>query len=130
MTRVGLVVSNENRRVTEQMEAEAREVANENEMNIHVDRHVPTVFNVPFAAQQVIAEGNVDVVVVLGAIVEGDTKRDVVLGHQVTRALLTLGMNAGVPISPGLSGPGMQASEAFDRVDYGRSAMSNAYELM
>lgn len=85
---------------------------------------VPGAFELPAAARALMQSGRTDAVIVLGAIVRGETKHNEVLGHAVATALAGLSAETGVPIGLGLltcdtmeqararSGKGVEAAEA------------------
>jgi 6,7-dimethyl-8-ribityllumazine synthase len=91
--------------------------------NITVVR-VPGAFELPAAARSAISTPGSDALVVLGAIVRGETDHHEVLGHAVAGALAALSAETGCPIGFGLltcdtmeqarkrSGKGAEAAEA------------------
>ena len=126
--RFGIVVSRWNATVTEPMLASALEVferlgARESDLRIV---RVPGAFELSAAAKALIdSKGRrLDALVVLGAIVRGETTHHEVLGHAVASALAGLAADTGVPIGFGLltcdtmeqararSGKGAEAAEA------------------
>ena len=91
--------------------------------NVTVVR-VPGAFELPAATRALIDAGKLDAVVVLGAIVRGETTHYEVLAHAVAGALADLSARTGVPIGFGLltcetmeqararAGKGTEAAEA------------------
>jgi len=85
---------------------------------------VPGAFELAAAAGAAIRSGKSDALVVLGAIVKGETPHDRVLGHAVAGALASLSARTGTPIGFGVltcdtmdqararSGKGAEAAEA------------------
>ena len=85
---------------------------------------VPGAFELPAAAKTLIDTRRVDAVIVLGAIVRGQTTHHDVLGHAVSSALAGLSAATGMPVGFGLltcdtmeqaqarSGKGAEAAEA------------------
>ena len=85
---------------------------------------VPGVFELPAAARAVLEKGRTDALVVLGAIVRGQTSHHEVLGHAVATALAQFSAETGQPIGFGVltcdtmeqarqrSGKGAEAAEA------------------
>lgn len=69
--------------------------------NVTVVR-VPGAFELPAAARALIDGGRLDAVIVLGAIVRGETTHHEVLAHAVAGALADLAERTGVPIGFGL----------------------------
>jgi 6,7-dimethyl-8-ribityllumazine synthase len=93
------------------------------EADVRVVR-VPGAFELPAAARAEMSSGKTEALIVLGAIVKGETTHHEVLGHAVATALATLTAETGHPIGFGLltcdtmeqarerSGKGAEAAEA------------------
>ena len=85
---------------------------------------VPGAFELPAAARFALSRAKQDVIIVLGAIVKGETSHHEVLGHAVASALAALSVETGRPIGFGLltcdtmdqarqrAGKGAEAAEA------------------
>ena len=85
---------------------------------------VPGAFELPAAARTLIRKAKRDAVIVLGAIVRGETTHHDLLGHAVASALAGLSAETGVPLGLGLltcdsmaqararTGKGAEAAEA------------------
>jgi 6,7-dimethyl-8-ribityllumazine synthase len=69
-------------------------------------------------------------VVVLGAIIEGDTDHDRIIGHAVAKSLTEISLDRDTPVTMGVTGPGMTAEEARDRIDHGADAVESAIDLV
>ena len=63
---------------------------------------VPGAFELPVAARALLSSARPDALVVLGAVVRGETTHHEVLGHAVAAALANLSAQSGVPIGFGL----------------------------
>jgi len=88
---------------------------------------VPGVFEIPLAAKKLLERGNVDAVVTLGAVIEGETKHDEVVMQQTSRKLIDLSLEYGKPVALGISGPGMTRLQALERVnEFARRAVEAA----
>jgi 6,7-dimethyl-8-ribityllumazine synthase len=126
--RFGIVVSRWNATVTEPLLASALETLERlgaREPDVRIVR-VPGAFELPAAAKALIGSRRrpLDAVIVLGAIVRGETTHHEVLGHAVAAALSCLSADTGVPVGFGLltcdtmeqararSGKGAEAAEA------------------
>lgn len=129
MTQLGLVVAKFNRAVTEKMEQEAEEKASELDAEIAEKVLVPGAYDAPLAADRLARKNNVDAVAVLGAIIEGDTDHDEVIGNAVVGKLSDVGVERDTPVTLGVTGPGMDAKEASERTDYGAAAVEAAVDL-
>ena len=63
---------------------------------------VPGGFEMPIAAQHVVAGGDVDAVIALGAVIRGATPHFDYVASEATKGLAQVSMNSGVPVSFGL----------------------------
>lgn len=127
--RIALVAARFNRPVTDQM-VDAAEAAIDEEGHEHVVTvRVPGAFDTPLPTQRLLARADVDGVAVLGAVVTGETDHDQVLMHSTARTLQQLALEWDKPVTLGISGPGMNAAEARERVDYGAKAVEAVAEL-
>jgi len=89
---------------------------------------VPGAFELPAAARALLEGESPDALVVLGAIVRGETSHHEVLGHAVATALATLSAQSGVPVGFGLlTCDTMEQARA--RVSKGAEAAEAAIEM-
>ncbi len=92
---------------------------------------VPGVYDSPYGVMEVIKLDYVDAVVVLGAVIQGETKHDEIVAHQAARKLLDLGVQYGKPVTLGVIGPGASRIQAFERAEeYSRRAVEAAVKLV
>jgi len=92
---------------------------------------VPGVYELPLAAKKLVQQKNVDAVVALGAVIEGDTQHDEIVMQHASRKLIDIAVESGKPVSLGISGPGMTRLQAFDRVnDYARRSVEAAVKMV
>ncbi|MFB6110187.1 MAG: 6,7-dimethyl-8-ribityllumazine synthase [Halodesulfurarchaeum sp.] len=129
MVVLGLVVSEFNRHITEQMEAVARETAEAAGAEIRETIHVPGAYDSPLAADRLARRAEIDAVGVLGAIVTGDTDHDQVIANACAQGLTEVSLERDTPVTFGVTGPGMTAEEARDRVDKGADTVESAIAL-
>jgi 6,7-dimethyl-8-ribityllumazine synthase len=79
---------------------------------------------------EVIKLDYVDAVVVLGTVIQGETRHDEVVAHQAARKLLDLGVQYGKPVTLGVIGPGASRIQALERAEeYARRAVEAAVKL-
>ena len=132
MVRLGLVVSEFNKRdpVTHEMERRARETADERDVTIVETLSVPGSYDPPLAADRLARREDIDAVAVLGAIVTGDTDHDQVIGHAIAGRLTDVGLDRDTPVTLGVIGPGMSADEAQGRIEWGAKAVDSAIDLV
>ena len=87
---------------------------------------VPGVFDMPLMVKKLLEKKDVDAVVTLGAVIEGQTEHDeVVMGH-ASRKIADLALQYDKPTALGISGPGMSRLEAHKRVEYAKRAVEAA----
>ena len=89
---------------------------------------VPGAFELPAAARAALESETPDALVVLGAIVRGETTHHEVLGHAVATALASLSAETGVPIGFGLL-TCEDMDQARKRIEKGSEAAEAAIEM-
>ncbi|WP_256544903.1 6,7-dimethyl-8-ribityllumazine synthase [Halobellus inordinatus] len=130
MTTLGLVVTEFNSSVTEQMAAAAREAADERDATIAETLQIPGVYDSPLAADRLARRDDIDAVAVVGAIVTGDTDHDQVIADAAAQSLTDVSLDRDVPVTFGVSGPGQSGAEARERVDKGAEAVNAAVDMV
>ena len=66
---------------------------------------------------------DIDAVVTLGAVIEGETDHDQVVMNQAARKLTDLSVEYGKPLGLGISGPGETRLQAQDRIENAANAV-------
>jgi 6,7-dimethyl-8-ribityllumazine synthase len=130
MTKLGLVVAQFNESVTGPMEERAREAAAEHDAEVVETIHVPGSYDTPLAADRLARRSDVAAVVVLGAVVTGDTDHDRVIADATAQGLTQVSLDRDKPVTFGVSGPGMSGAEARERIDKGAEAVYAAVEMV
>jgi 6,7-dimethyl-8-ribityllumazine synthase len=130
MTQLGLVVAQFNESVTGPMEERAREAAAARDAEIAETLHVPGSYDTPLAADRLARRKDIAAVVVLGAVVTGDTEHDRVIAEAAAQGLTQVSLDRDKPVLFGVSGPGMSGAEARERVDKGAEAVYAAVEMV
>ncbi|AEH38435.1 6,7-dimethyl-8-ribityllumazine synthase [Halopiger xanaduensis] len=130
MTALGLVVAEFNRPVTEQMEEAALEAASDAGAEVYETVHVPGAYDAPLAADRLARRAEVDAVAVVGAIITGDTDHDQVIGDAIAQRLSDVTLERDTPVTLGVTGPGMSAAEARERVENAATAVDSALDLV
>ena len=59
---------------------------------------VPGAFEIPLVAERLAGTGEFAAVCCLGAVIKGDTTHDEYINHQVSRAIMEIGLNNGIPV--------------------------------
>lgn len=127
--KIGIVRAEYNEAITQKMLESASEKAEELEAEVEVVE-VPGAYDTPLAADRLASKESIDAVVVLGAIVEGDTDHDEIIGHTAASKLSDVSLDRDTPVTMGITGPGMTASEARDRIEYAAQAVESAVQMV
>ncbi len=90
----------------------------------------PGVFDIPLAAKRLLARPDVDAVVALGAVIEGETHHDEVVMQQAARKLADLAVDSGKPVGLGISGPGETRLQAQDRIENAANAVRAVVKML
>ena len=128
--KLGMVVSEFNRDITYMMEILAKEHAEFLGAEITEIIRVPGAFDIPLAVKKILEKGNVDAVVAIGCVIEGETEHDEVVAQHAARKIMDLSIEYGKPVTLGISGPGMGRIAAQERVDYAKRAVEAAVKLV
>ncbi|NPA69978.1 MAG: 6,7-dimethyl-8-ribityllumazine synthase [Crenarchaeota archaeon] len=128
--RLGIVVSEFNYDVTYIMLQKAISHARFLGAEITYIVKVPGTFDTPIAAYELAQKDDVDAIVVLGAVIQGETKHDEVVANQAARKLLDISIQFRKPVTLGIIGPGATRLQAMERAEeYSRRAVEAAVKL-
>ena len=83
----------------------------------------PGVYDMPLMVKELFERPDVDAVVTVGAVIEGETGHDEVVMNQAARKLADLSVEFGKPVGLGISGPGETRLQAQDRIENAASAV-------
>ncbi|TDA26997.1 MAG: 6,7-dimethyl-8-ribityllumazine synthase [Archaeoglobi archaeon] len=128
--KLGFVVSEFNRDITYMMEILAKEHADFLGAEVSEVIRVPGTFDIPIAVKKMLEKGNVDAVVAIGCVIEGETEHDEIVAQHAARKIIDLSIEYGKPVTLGISGPGMGRIAAAERVDYAKRAVEAAVKLV
>ncbi len=128
--KIGFVVSEFNYDVTMMMLERARAHAEFLGVDVSHEVMVPGVFDMPLAIKALLDRDDVDAVVTLGAVIEGETEHDdVVIGH-ASRKIADLAIEYGKPVALGITGPGMSRLQAEARIERATAAVESAVKMV
>ncbi len=129
--RLGVVVSEMHWEVTGAMLEFAKRHAEILGAKVVQEMSVPGVFDMPLAVKRLLESKEVEAVITLGAVIEGETEHDRVIMNQVTRKLVDLSLQYNKPVTLGISGPAMTRLQALERVnEYAKRAVESAIKLV
>ena len=92
---------------------------------------VPGAFDTPLVIKKLMERDDIDAVVALGAVLEGDTDHDQIVAQHAARKMMDLSLEYGKPVGLGISGPGMSRLQGQARIDdYARRGVESAVKLV
>jgi 6,7-dimethyl-8-ribityllumazine synthase len=130
MARLGFVVSEFNRDITYQMELLGREHARFLGAEVVTVFYVPGVYDMPIATKKLLRREDIDAVVTIGCVIQGETAHDEIVVSQAARKLMDLSLEFDKPVTLGITGPKMSRPDAHKRVDYAKRAVEAAVKLL
>lgn len=128
--KLGMVAAEFNFEVTSLMIERAKAEAEFLEVDIARTIMVPGVFEMPLAIKTLLQDPEIDAVITLGAVIEGETKHDEVVVAQASRRIMDLSTDFDKPVAFGVTGPGMTELQAFDRIEKGRDVVDVAVKML
>ena len=130
MIRIGIVASEFNYEITYPMVELAREQADFLGAEVAQVVKVPGAFDMPLAVKKLLEKKNIDGVVTLGAVIEGETKHDEIVIQHASRKIADLMLEYNKPVSLGVSGPGLSRLAAQERVEYAKRAVEAVVKMV
>lgn len=114
---MGIVVSEFNYDITYLMLQRALEHAEFLGAKVTYIFRVPGAYDMPLAIKNLLEKKDINGVVALGAIIQGETKHDEIVAQHVSRKITDLSLEYGKPVALGISGPGMTRMQGAERID-------------
>lgn len=127
--RIGAVVSEFNYDITMMMLERAVEHAKFLGAEIVETLQVPGVFDMGLPIKKLLQKKNIDGVVALGAVIEGETDHDEIVISHATRKIADLAIEYDKPVGLGISGPGMTRLQAEARIERAKAAVEAVVKL-
>ncbi|HYA70003.1 MAG TPA: 6,7-dimethyl-8-ribityllumazine synthase [Thermoplasmata archaeon] len=90
----------------------------------------PGVYDLPLAVKALFNRPDIDAVVALGAVIEGETQHDEVVMNQAARKLTDLAVEYSKPLGLGISGPGETRLQAQDRIENAANAVRAVVKMV
>ncbi|MGI0151868.1 MAG: 6,7-dimethyl-8-ribityllumazine synthase, partial [Thermoplasmata archaeon] len=128
--KVALVASEFNFDVSTMMLERAREEVEFLGAQVGPVVRTPGVYDMPLAVKALFDRTDVDAVVVVGAVIEGETGHDAVVMNQAARKLVDLSVEYGRPVGLGVSGPGETRLQAQDRIENAAAAVRAVVKMV
>jgi len=127
--RIGAVVSEFNYDITMVMMERAKEHAEFLGAEIVKTIKVPGVFDMGLPVKKLLEQKNIDGVVAIGAVIEGETEHDDIVIQQASRKIADLSIEYGKPVGLGITGPGMTRLQAEKRIERAKAAVESVVKL-
>jgi 6,7-dimethyl-8-ribityllumazine synthase len=127
--RIGVVVSEFNYDITMMMLERAKEHAQFLGSEITQTVKVPGVFDMGLAIKKLLERDDIDGVVALGAVIEGETEHDTIVIQHASRKIADLAIEFGKPVGLGITGPGMTRLQAEARIERAKAAVETVVKL-
>lgn len=115
--KIGLVISDYNAEITHLMGKIAKEHVEFLGAQVVKTLRVPGAFDMPLAVRKLVDSKNIEGVVTLGAVIEGDTDHDQIVAQNVARKVVDISVQSGKPVSLGVSGPKMTRLDGMKRME-------------
>ena len=128
--RIALVASEFNYDVTTMMLERAKEEVEFLGATVGPVVRTPGVYDMPLAVKALFGRPDVDAVVTLGAVIEGETDHDEVVMGQAARKLLDLSVEFEKPLGLGITGPGETRLQAQDRIENAANAVRAVVKMV
>ena len=129
--KLGFVVSDFNADITHLMSKLAQEHAEFLQAKVAKVYRVPGAFDMPLAVSKLVNMQDIDGVVCLGAVIEGDTQHDEIVANNAARKLADLSVQSGKPVALGISGPGMTRAAGIERIDgYAKRSVESVLKMI
>ncbi len=127
---LGFVVSEFNYDITMMMLERAKEHAKFLGAEVKYVLKAPGAFDIPLLAKKLIERDDVDAVVTIGAVIEGETEHDEIVMQNAARKIEDLSVEYGKPVTLGISGPGESRLQAEARIEKAKDAVESAVKLV
>jgi len=128
--KIGIVVSEFNYDITMMMLERAKEHARFLGVEVAKVVKVPGVFDIPLALKKLLQDISIDGAVVLGAVIQGETKHDEVIMQQASRKIMDLALEYEKPVGLGITGHGMSRLQAEERIERAKQAVEAVVKML
>ncbi|HDO19542.1 MAG TPA: 6,7-dimethyl-8-ribityllumazine synthase [Thermoplasmatales archaeon] len=127
--RIGAVVSEFHYDITMMMLERAKEHAEFLGAEITKVVKVPGVFDMGLAIKKLLKRDDIDGVIALGAVIEGETEHDEIVMQHASRKMADLSIEYEKPVGLGVTGPGMTRLQAQARIERAKQAVEAVVKL-
>lgn len=127
--RIGIVSAEFNFDISRMMLEQAREHAKFLGVEIAMEVTVPGVYDMPLAVKEMLKREDIDGVVTLGAVIEGETQHDEVVMQHASRKITDLALEYEKPVALGITGPGETRLQAQERIERAKNAVEAVLKM-
>ncbi len=127
--RIGIVGSEFNYDIVMEMISLAKEHAKFLGAEVTHVMKVPGVYDMPIAVKTLLKRDDIDGVVTLGAVIEGETEHDEVVIQHAARKITDLALDFNKPVGLGITGPGMTRLQASARIERAKAAVESVVKV-
>ncbi|MCX6706938.1 MAG: 6,7-dimethyl-8-ribityllumazine synthase [Candidatus Woesearchaeota archaeon] len=129
--KLGIVVSDFNADITHLMAKIAEEHASFLGAKVIKTSRVPGAFDMPLAIKRLLENKEINGVVTLGAVIEGDTDHDSIVAQNAARKMADLSLQFDKPVTLGVTGPKITHAGAVDRIDeYAKRSVESCLKMI
>ncbi len=129
--KIGIVVGDFNEEITSKMEKKALEVAENLKADVIENIHVPGSFEIPIIVKKLLENKEIDGIVTLGAVIQGDTNHDIIVAENAVRKIMDLSLEYNKPVGLGIIGPRVNWEQAEKRAEeYAERAVNTTVKMI
>jgi 6,7-dimethyl-8-ribityllumazine synthase len=121
--KIAMVVADFNSEVTQPMLKRAIQTATALDAVITHTVHVFGIYDMPTIVKRLLRRHDVDGVVMIGAVIKGETQHDEVIANAIANIAAQLAVQFDKPVGLGITGPGMTDEQAAARIDNANNAV-------
>lgn len=122
--RIAIVQADFNHDITTRMAEDATQYARQLGATVVHHLHVAGAFDLPLTAKALAERGDVDAVVAIGCVLQGETGHDELIARECARKLADLAWDSGKPVGLAVTGPRITKAQAEARIHVGRHAVA------
>ena len=112
---IAIVAADFHKEIVEKMILHARSEAKKHGMKVVAVSKRSGCFDIPLALKRLLARNDIHGVVVLGAVVQGETCHDEVVAYTAAEKIASLSLQFDKPVGYGITGPRMTIAQAKNR---------------
>ncbi len=128
--KIGIVVSQTHKQITEKMLELAEDTARKLDVKVQKVVRVPGSFDIPIAVKMLLEKEDVDGVVTLGVVMQGETDHDGVIAYTMAEKISELSLLYNKPVVLGVNGPKISQEQAIDRIGRAKQVTEACVDLI